>query len=235
MLELDNLDQLSSYTGKEFSIKDIENSTMVFAEKLWIYYVHAGSLFRSGFAYKKKGSKILCRELIGSYEIESIPEYKKASDNLVSVSEDTKKKVCLVLDALVCTIQENGIEPFSFSDSENKESNNMISRTKSGLWAVKRKDMARTVFRSELASVVFACGMGVELADRIDAIPEDVQKNVYREYGQREWLIDLKVSWIDHKAVQVQKWSQERQNAQNSINTQNEEIAQENDLPGYFR
>lgn len=235
MLELDNLDQITSYTGKEFSIKDIENSTMVLAEKLWIYYVHAGSLFRSGFAYKKKGSKILCRELIGSYEIESIPEYKRDSDRLVDVSEDTKKKMSRVLDALVCVIQENGIEPFSFSDSENKESNNMISRTKSGLWAVKRKDMARTIFRSELASVAFACGVGVELADRIDAIPEDVQKIVYQEYGQRGMLIDLKVSWISHKAVQVQKRSQERQNDQNGINTQDEEIAQENALPGYFR
>ncbi len=233
MLELECIDQIVSYTGKELSIENIENSTVIVAEKLWIYYIHAGSLYRSGFSYKKRGSKILCKELFETKEIESIPEYKK--DLEVDISEETQKKMICSLDDLVCAIQENGIELISFSDSKNKKTNNIVLRTETGLWEVKRKGMARTVFRSEMAAVIFASGLGIDLSDRIDAIPEMIQKAVYREYGRREKLVTLQVSWIDHTAVPIQKSGLSFESIQDNINVQTEEIAQENSLPGYFR
>lgn len=235
MLELECMDQISSYTGKELSIKDIGNSTVIVAEKLWIYYIHAGSLYRSGFSYKKRGSKILCGEFLETKEIESIPGYKKDFE-VLTISEETQKKMICSLDDLVCAIKENGgIELISFSDSKNKKTNNIVLRTEAGLWEVKRKSMARTVFRSEMAAVVFASGFGIDLADRVDEIPEMIQKAVYREYGRRENLVALQVSWIDHTAVPIQKSGLSFESIQDNINVQTEEIAQENSLPGYFR
>jgi hypothetical protein len=153
----------------------------------------------------------------------------------LTISEETQKKMICSLDDLVCAIQENGIELISFSDSKNKKTNNIVLRTEAGLWEAKRKGMARTVFRSEMAAIVFASGLGIDLADRIDAIPEIIQKAVYREYGRREKLATLQVSWIDRTVVPIRKNGISPESIQDNIKVQTEEIAQENVLPGYFR
>ncbi len=241
MFELKFTDDLVNFEDTEFTLKDIEEKPFILATNLWLYYIQNQKVYRAGFTYEKSGVRIHCQKLIEVQEVEEIPGWIKKSEALVEVSEETKKSVCEIYGRLVKRVAEKKLDPvLFFADAKHKKEAALIYQNEHGLWEVKKPKVAQTAFRTELAAVIFGTGLGLMMADEMDAIPEGVQKKVFEQFEKADALRVLSmVSWIDQLPPQGPQDPQsavpaEKKEIDRNIQTE-EKIAQEITLPGYFR
>ncbi|WP_304817849.1 hypothetical protein [Faecalibaculum rodentium] len=201
MFVLPDSTDLSKYLERKqgaFARNKMSEQNLFFCQdELWLYMIHKNQLIRAAFSYSERGDMVDLGKFKKFKVVDTLPvtpaEYEpKFLEEQIKVfkmfSSELEK-----LDHLI---------PVEYPDAfgERPKGKTQIV-VKSGIYYCWRPGMSIAPFRTELAAVAFGSGMNIRLCDKLDSIPKDSQKAVFKQLVSSDQsyrkLLRLRILWME--------------------------------------